>query len=234
MSSQSTAVAPGTLSSRLSAPCWSRAKIRAVSPLSLCVHSVPSGARTSPESSVAAGALTRPSSRTGSCPWQSAGTAGLAGAGGVRTGAGALVAPQPARRARSRIVESLGRMGEPAQDDWCDEIVTPDGTQLKVLHVQVTPDERQPDRRKLRWPARETLPTRITLAGRCPRCKHPMTATHPVAGKRVLGHGGVTLATRCACTYEHAEHPAGEHGCGARFGLRVSWPGKKPSQAVLA
>src|SRR3954454_17218834 len=135
MSSQSTALAPGTLNSRLSAPCLSRAKTRGASPLSLCVHRVPSGASASPESSVAAGAVTRPSSRTDSLLRQSAGT-GLAGTGGG-TGAAGGLSPHPAatsaaksstRRAATERCASgdalvaRGRGGETAARAFLDEL----------------------------------------------------------------------------------------------------------------
>src|SRR3954447_12936774 len=136
MSSQSTAVAPLTETVRCRLPCLSSPKMRAESPLSLCVHSVPVGDSTSPDSSVATGAVTRPTSFTVALRHNAGGWAATRVAVGRGDAAGGAepCPPQPTAKSTTATLVALqprltrgalvagGRGGEAAAGALRDEL----------------------------------------------------------------------------------------------------------------
>jgi hypothetical protein len=96
------------------------------------------------------------------------------------------------------------------------------------------------------WVPNAERPTEIELRGRCPRCKHDMTFTHPLvvalgvkelaleharAATEALFEEGVDLSSGevhidawCCCAREHPGAPKDRSGCGAPFVMQVRWP----------
>jgi hypothetical protein len=92
----------------------------------------------------------------------------------------------------------------------------------------------------------ESHPHAVEFSGSCPRCGDPFHHREwlvAVAGAAKLNddqrsdlakrlaelgvdqsRGDETFDLTCNCGVAHPRRPAGRHGCGARFRVRVSWP----------
>ena len=80
----------------------------------------------------------------------------------------------------------------------------------------------------------------ILMRGPCPVCTHDTRFAYPLVGvegaadvssEQLLevadslgsSQGNVDARGRCLCGHGHKGHPPDENGCGARWGINVSW-----------